>query len=265
MWTLSNSNLGNTIINNSTVKGLELTELSNNNSKAQLFKYQPLKSYGVSFSSTPGNASPSANTGITPVIDTTTVLTPNNTFYLYCIDYIWNINSLTKVVSINFLEENSYTHYLDKTYILVNETITNLTLNNNFYTYLSRPNSSYTYELDLSALAVENFTITEAIVSGLRFTSGGNLSFLFDSPTLYLNANAICRPQPNDIVEVNLSKDINVSNLEGNIVYEFDLEPLNISSASYLEFGGNSYTENRNLNSGSLFNNFINKKAYAIK
>lgn len=259
MWTLNNNELGQTaLINNSTVRGLELFEVLEENIPAPLFRYQPLSTYGVSTSATPGQ-----NTGspdVTPVIEPD--LTHSNEYYLYVIDNIWELPSLQKVPSVNLLAQDTYVYYDNKTYVMLAKSETSLSLETEFYAYLPQANSAYQYEFEVDVF--DPADVTEVTFSGLVFNPSGNLTFQAIDNTLILNANKYCRPNSNDLGTIKVSKTATLSDLPKFLVYEFDLSNTNVKVATYLEYKGKNYNQSRNIEANSLINNFQAKKVYAL-
>lgn len=262
VWKLDNADLQtNSVINNNTVTGLELTELGNTEVKAPLFRFQPLGTYNISRRGS--NSANNPGIGITPILNTFE-LEPVKTLYLYSIDYFWDILNYNKVTSINNLASNTYAHFNNKTYLLLEESVISVNLTTSFFSYVPQPDSTFVYELNIAGFNIE--TVTQVNVEGLVFNSSGSLTFTYDNTSgiLLLNGNNICQPQPNELVEIVSNRTLTLSTQIRNKVFEFDISSLNIDEVLYLEYKGKNYTESSNLLSGSLFNNYENNTVYTI-
>lgn len=263
MWNLANTDLGEGRTSDETVVGLELTELGSNEIRSPLFRFQPLASYSISTRGVGGAVNP--GTGQEPVVDNETVLEPESILYLYNIKNIWDITGYDKVLSLNFLRSNKYTHFNGFTYILAPISEESISLTTSFFTYLPNPDSSFTYSLNVVGFNIDS--IEKVLVNGLEFKSSGNQTFTYDanSGLLLLNASANCKPEVGSLVEIISNRTVDLTQTTKQKVYVFDYSSLNISLVSYLEYKGKAYTQSNSLASGTLFNNYFEKKAYVLE
>jgi hypothetical protein len=259
-WKLTSSNLPSTeIVNNTTVSGLELLELGDYNLRAPLFRYaldfSPEKSAFNTSSSSVGEVT---------TTDTETILVPETVSKLYIIDSLWDIDSLEYVSSLNLLDSEKYTHYLDSTVFITNETT--LDISGVFYAYAPNPDSAYTYVIDLSNSGLDIGTISKVEVEGLKFsTENGNLIYNSSVKTLILSASAYCRIIPGSTLEIYNSTTLSLDSFSNQTAYIFDLAALNLSYVKYIDYLGLGYQISGSLQSGTLINNYTEKKVIAIK
>jgi hypothetical protein len=248
-------------VNNSTVKGLELSELGGLEIRSPLFSYSPL-----SFSNqTPGSGSKGENnpSGQVPVVDKETQLMPETVSFIYKIDNIWNFDSLTFVSAANQLGPETYTHLFGNTIVITNET--SIAATAVFFAYLPLPSEVFEYEIDLAGQGVTDITKVE--VEGLLFTDEASQTFIYDEENeiLTLNANATCRPKQNSFAEIYSTKTFGLSAIDKLTTYIFDVSSLNLSYVTYLDYLGEGYSIASSLSSGTLINNYSTKKVLAFK
>lgn len=249
MWNLTSSNLPNTaLLNNRTVKGLELTELGTADLNTPLFKYSPIQS---SSSTSRGE---NVEVGKEVVVETEIELIPESTTYFHRIEGVWDFETLDFVSSIYLLDEGKYTHYFGETLVISSEsTLEGASV---YFAYIPIPNETFQYEIDLTGVEID--TIDKVEVEGLLFLSSGGQTFLLDENTLILNSNPACRPKQNQVAEIYVQNSFSLD--FSTQVYIFDVSAFNTDYVYYLDYLGKSYTQSTTLFPGSLINNPANKK-----
>jgi hypothetical protein len=224
VWTLPYS------FSNLTTNSLKFTDLTTLNVQAPLFR----RTAGIP--TNPGTKPVTENTKPPIVKDSTTVLVPIYSGFLFELPGSWSTSSLTKVNSLNRIVQGGYLWLNDKTYIFSDSTTR---------TWIGQQEVIVTNENNFGFF---DYEVTKVVSNGLTldFTQ-------VDGELLIVQASKSCKARIGDVATVYFELEFPVDSARKNFDL-FSTAGLNLSLITQFTYQNKNFYLSNELESGSLIN-----------